>query len=79
MAKQPRKNSSQRKRNLPPKNDDDNDDESVDSTESELSSPRPMKRKPRKTLLRGLELFKKLKSTFFDIYSRVLISIDIKI
>ena len=62
MAKQPRKNSSQRKRNLPPKNDDDNDDESVDSTESELSSPRPMKRKPRKTLLRGLELFKKLKS-----------------
>ena len=62
MAKQPRKNSSQRKRNLPPKNDDDNDDESVDSTESELSSPRPMKRKPRRTLLRGLELFKKLKS-----------------
>jgi len=64
MAKQPRKNSSQRKKSLPPKNDDDNDDESVAtsiSDESEVSSPRPMKRKPRKTLLRALELFKKLK------------------
>jgi ATP-dependent Lon protease len=62
------------KRSLPPTNDDDNDDDSVDSKgnirelidysdeESVLSSPRPMKRKPRRAALRAIESFKRIKN-----------------
>ena len=66
------------KRSLPPKNDDDNDDDSVDSKgnirelidysdeESVLSSPRPMKRKPRRAALRAIESFKRIKNDESD-------------